>query len=147
MSSPETPPYEERILDHYEDPYHRGPLEHATHSSEGTNPLCGDTFCVQLRIASDGAVHEGWFDGEGCVVSQAAGSMLMERIEGMTRDEVQEFSATKMLELFGASLVANRQKCCLLPWRVMQSALASPMIDDDLDDEPNFGGPSLSEEC
>jgi nitrogen fixation protein NifU and related proteins len=29
--------------------------------------------------------------------------------------------------LFGARLTPNRQKCCLLPWRVLQAAIYSPV--------------------
>jgi nitrogen fixation NifU-like protein len=34
--------YQEHILDHYEDPYHRGSLPTATHAHRDKNPLCGD---------------------------------------------------------------------------------------------------------
>ncbi|MCD0459738.1 Fe-S cluster assembly sulfur transfer protein SufU [Roseiconus lacunae] len=140
--------YEEHVLDHYEDPYHRGVLENATHEDEGKNPLCGDVIQVTLRLDDEGRVAEAWFDGEGCVISQAAASMLIEKIEGKTPEEIRDFSANEMLELFGPKLTPNRQKCCLLSWRVLQSALHSPIEDDDEDDSdgPSFGGPSLGEE-
>ncbi|MEM1271568.1 MAG: iron-sulfur cluster assembly scaffold protein, partial [Bacteroidota bacterium] len=34
--------YQEHILDHYEDPFHRGDLADRTHAHEEKNPLCGD---------------------------------------------------------------------------------------------------------
>ncbi|MEL6107258.1 MAG: Fe-S cluster assembly sulfur transfer protein SufU [Planctomycetota bacterium] len=138
--------YEEHVLDHYEDPYHRGGLESATHHNEGKNPLCGDLIQVSLRLGSDETIEEAWFDGEGCVISQASASMLIESIEGKTVDEAKEFSANQMLELFGPKLTPNRQKCCLLSWRVLQSAIHSPLDEEDEDAGPRFGGPSLSEE-
>ena len=139
--------YEEHVLDHYEDPYHRGVLESATHSHEADNPLCGDVIHIDLKLSDDGKVEEAWFDGEGCVISQASASMLVEKIEGKTLEELKSFSANEMLELFGPKLTPNRQKCCLLSWRVMQTAFHSPTDgEDDGDDDPNFGGPSLSEE-
>ena len=42
--------YEEHVLDHYEDPYHRGDLSSATHSDEGKNPLCGDVIRIDVRL-------------------------------------------------------------------------------------------------
>lgn len=145
--------YEEHVLDHYEDPYHRGPLESATHAHEADNPLCGDVVHIDLKLG-DGTVEEAWFDGKGCVISQASASMLCEEIEGKTAEDIREFSAQQMLELFGPKLTPNRQKCCLLPWRVLQSAVHSPIDGDpgdspaDLEpnDGPKFGGPSLGEE-
>ena len=140
--------YEEHVLDHYEDPYHRGELTTATHGDEGKNPLCGDVIQVAIRLNEDSRVEEAWFDGQGCVISQASASMLIEKIEGKTVEEIKAFSANEMLELFGPQLTPNRQKCCLLSWRVLQSALHSPLsdVEDDSDSGPQFGGPSLSEE-
>jgi nitrogen fixation NifU-like protein len=119
--------YQEHILDHYEDPYHRGSCEAATHSHEDDNPLCGDVINVDLEIDGEGRVRSAWFDGDGCCISQAAASMLMEKIEGRTVEEVKAFNAADMLELFGPRLTPNRQKCCLLSWRVVQTALHSPI--------------------
>ncbi|MGV3484469.1 MAG: iron-sulfur cluster assembly scaffold protein [Planctomycetaceae bacterium] len=139
--------YEEHVLDHYEDPYHRGHLESATHSHEGDNPLCGDVVHVDLKIDGSGQIDQAWFEGEGCVISQASASMLMEKIEGMSRDEIKRFSADEMLQLFGPKLTPNRQKCCLLPWRVVQSALYAPVDhEQDGEDANRFNGPSLKEE-
>ena len=142
--------YEEHVLDHYEDPYHRGECEGATHAHEADNPLCGDVIHIDLRLSPEGRVEEAWFDGEGCVISQASASMLVEKMEGKSLEEIRGFSAEDMLQLFGPKLTPNRQKCCLLSWRVLQGALHSPVDGEEADDEsesrPNFGGPSLGEE-
>jgi nitrogen fixation NifU-like protein len=117
--------YQERILDHYEQPYHRGRCQGCTHAHEDDNPLCGDVVRVELNIDGAGRIREAWFSGDGCCISQAAASMLMQKIEGKSLGEVQEFTGEEMLDLFGARLTPNRQKCCLLSWRVLQSALFS----------------------
>ena len=52
--------------------------------------------------------------------------MLMQKVEGKSLAEVQSITGEDMLELFGARLTPNRQKCCLLAWRVLQSAVFSP---------------------
>ncbi|MDA9778165.1 iron-sulfur cluster assembly scaffold protein [Rubripirellula sp.] len=142
--------YEEHVLDHYEDPYHRGDLEKATHSHEADNPLCGDVVHIDLRIDGDEKIQQAWFSGDGCVISQASASMLMETIEGKSLEDIRNFTAEEMLALFGPKLTPNRQKCCLLSWRVLQSAIHAPVDDLPPDDEDgpdvHFGGPSLSEE-
>jgi len=53
--------------------------------------------------------------------------MLVEKFDGRSIDEVKKFTAQEMLDLFGARLTPNRQKCCLLSWRVLQSAIYSPV--------------------
>ncbi|WP_164104618.1 iron-sulfur cluster assembly scaffold protein [Candidatus Laterigemmans baculatus] len=147
MSIDERDIYEEHVLPHYEDPYHRGHCEVATHAHEGDNPLCGDVVRVEIELDDEGRVRQAWFEGDGCTVSQSSASMLMERIEGMTVEELKQFSAEDMLALFQASLTPNRQKCCLLSWRVLQAAMHSPIDGEDEDAEvDSFGGPSLSEE-
>jgi nitrogen fixation NifU-like protein len=127
MPQPEDDLYQERILEHYEEPYHRGHCARPTHAHEDDNPLCGDVVRVELAVDDGGRIREAFFDGDGCCISQAAASMLVERIEGKSVEEVKQFHAQDMLELFGAKLTPNRQKCCLLSWRVLQSAIFSPI--------------------
>jgi nitrogen fixation NifU-like protein len=123
--------YQERILDHNEQPYHRGRATRPTHAHQDDNPLCGDFVHVDLTIGPEGRVQEAWFEGEGCCISQAAASMLMEAIEGLLVDDLKQFTAEEMLKLFGPKLTPNRQKCCLLAWRVVQTALYSPINPAD----------------
>lgn len=119
--------YQERILEHYEEPFHRGNCPGATHVHQDDNPLCGDVVRLELAIGSAGEIDDAWFDGDGCCISQASASMLVERIQGKSLDDVKRFSAEDMLALFGARLTPNRQKCCLLPWRVLQAAVFAPV--------------------
>jgi nitrogen fixation NifU-like protein len=119
--------YQERILDHYEQPFHRGSCPALTHAHEDENPLCGDTVRVELAIAPNGTIVDAYFNGDGCCISQASASMLIERIQGKAVDDAKSFTAEDMLALFGAKLTPNRQKCCLLAWRTLQSALYSPL--------------------
>lgn len=141
MASDEEEIYQEHILDHYEDPYHRGACPSCTHRHQDDNPLCGDVVSVELHIDGGGKIEEAYFDGDGCCISQAAASMLVERFEGKTIEEVRHFTANDMLEMFGVRLTPNRQKCCLLPWRVLQAAIYSPVK------APSDGTPSPESEA
>jgi nitrogen fixation NifU-like protein len=127
MAAYEDEIYQEHILDHYEAPYHRGKCPHCTHMHDDDNPLCGDVVQMTMTIDAAGKLQEVYFDGDGCCISQAAASMLTEHFEGRTVEEVKRFSAQDMLKLFGAKLTPNRQKCCLLPWRVLQAAIFAPV--------------------
>ena len=122
--------YQEHVLDHYESPYHCGRCSSATHAHEDDNPLCGDFVHIDLRIDGDGKIQEAYFDGDGCCISQASASMLIERVDGATLEDVKQFSAADMLKLFGPRLTPNRQKCCLLSWQVLQQAIYSPVDSD-----------------
>src|SRR3990170_7428419 len=91
--------YQEYILDHYEDPFHRGHLPAATHAHEENNPLCGDVVRIELELGPDGKIADCYFTGQGCVISQASASMLLEAMQGKTVDDVKRFSAADMLNL------------------------------------------------
>jgi nitrogen fixation NifU-like protein len=119
--------YQEHILDHYEDPYNRGVCDGCTHAHEDDNPLCGDVIRMELQIDDEGTMREVHFNGDGCCLSQAAASMIVERFDGKRVDEVKQFTAADMIELFGVRLTPNRQKCVLLSWRVLQAAIYSPV--------------------
>jgi nitrogen fixation NifU-like protein len=130
MPTDEEELYQEHILDHYEDPFHHGQLAGATHAHEDNNPLCGDVVRIELALDERGKIKDCYFDGQGCVISQASASMLLEEMCGKTVEDVKRFSAEDMLGLYGARLTPNRQKCCLLSWKVLQSAIHSPVDND-----------------
>ena len=119
--------YQEVILEHGRRPRHAGKPPRYDASARGDNPLCGDVVRIELQIDDRGTLREVFFDGDGCCISQAAASMIVEKFDGRTVEEVKKFTANDMLELFGARLTPNRQRCCLLPWRVLQSAIYSPV--------------------
>jgi len=49
--------YQEHVLDHYQDPYHRGSCDHTTHTHEDNNPLCGDVVTVEGMTGTVTRVH------------------------------------------------------------------------------------------
>jgi nitrogen fixation NifU-like protein len=83
--------YREVILDHYRNPRRRGSLSGEHLHADGTNPSCGDEFSVDIRI-EDGIVTDAAMQGQGCSISQASGSMMMEAIVGMSVDDIQDLT-------------------------------------------------------
>lgn len=138
--------YQEHILDHYEDPYHRGHVAHPTHAHEDDNPLCGDEVRIELEVDGAGQIRQAYFDGDGCCISQAAASMLIEHIDGKPVATARDMTAEDMLKLFGVRLTPNRQKCCLLSWKVLQQAIYSPVDGENAASSAQQSGPNLAEE-
>ncbi len=110
------------LLDHSQSPYHRGQCPGCTHRSRLANPACGDEVEFTLRIEGD-RICAAWFTGRGCVVSQAAASILAEAIEGLTMTEASSIDEERMLALFRAPLTTGRRTCCLLALWTLHSAL------------------------
>jgi len=114
--------YRENILDHYKHPRHHGTLEHPDVTYEDANPLCGDRLRMDFRIA-DGRIAEVRFSGAGCSISQASASMLCERIEGKTLDEVKALTKDDVLEMLGIELGPVRLKCALLALKTLKAGV------------------------
>jgi nitrogen fixation protein NifU and related proteins len=110
------------ILDHYESPYHRGEAAAGSVDRSIRNPACGDELTLQLAI-QNGQVDVAWFTAAGCMVSQAATSMLCEYVEGRTLEALAEFQAADMLALIGVPLTPRRQQCGLLPFRALKELI------------------------
>jgi nitrogen fixation NifU-like protein len=115
--------YREEILDHYHSSSHRGRLESPDLAAELDNPLCGDHIHMDLCVDPEGRIREVRFDGHGCAISQAATSMLAERVEGLSLVEARRISSEDVVKMLGVRLTPTRMKCGLLGWRVLQHAI------------------------
>jgi nitrogen fixation protein NifU and related proteins len=116
--------YRDHLLDHYENPRQQGSLEAPSGTHEDCNPLCGDCLRIDVRVSEDGkTLADAVFSGQGCIVSQAAASMLLEDAVGKDVDVVRNLSPEYLLELVGAPLTPARVKCALLSLKVLKSAL------------------------
>lgn len=114
------------LLDHYQRPRHRGRIEDADVQMPGGNPGCGDVVTVYLKGAEDHEHIAGVsYEGEGCTISMAASSMLLEQVvEGhLTMDEVLAFDYNEMIEQLGRQIVASRPKCATLGLGTLKAAI------------------------
>ena len=112
------------LLDHYERPRHRGALEDADVEMPGGNPGCGDVVTVYLKGAGDHEHIEGVsYEGEGCTISQAGGSIISEMAPGMTLSEVKALGIPTMVEEMGDDIVKSRVRCATLALGTVQAAV------------------------
>ena len=114
--------FRENILEHYRHPRNQGTLEHPDITYEDANPLCGDHIRMDLQV-KDGRIDAVRFSGHGCSISQAAASMLSERIEGRPLEEVRKLTRDDMLEMLGIELGPVRLKCALLALKTLKAGV------------------------
>lgn len=116
--------YQARLTDYYQHPRNKGTLEQYDFATELVNPSCGDAVIMQ-GIVRDGVITKIFFDGRGCVISQAIASMLTELCLGKTPEEILALTPDFAKELVGIPLGPTRLKCALLPLQALQEAIAA----------------------
>ena len=134
---------DEVILDHRRNPRNRDTLDDADITADGVNPFCGDEIHLQINLDDRGRVSKVGFQGAGCFINQATGSIVSEAIKGMTLDEVAAVSEAfrrmvsgegeptqnQLSELYDlAALVGVRAfpvriKCALLAWATLEDGI------------------------
>jgi nitrogen fixation NifU-like protein len=112
--------YEQHVLQHYGDPYHKGdsPVP-PTHTLSSASDVCGDEVTFKLRI-TDGHITDIWWTGDGCCFSQAAASMVAEQFDGKTIRDVRAFTTDDMLSLFQANVSTSRLGCVLVAFNALR---------------------------
>jgi nitrogen fixation protein NifU and related proteins len=118
--------YQERILQHYRNPKNFGQLDHPDLSAEESNPLCGDHIRVDIQLdPSKLKVAEIRFSGDGCAISVASASMLMQKLAGQPLADVQKVTRDDVLQLVAIPLSPVRVKCALTGFAALGRALHS----------------------
>jgi len=76
-----SPTAEGSLQDHLEHPRGLGVLARAPHTGAAGGAACGDLIRVSVRIEGDRVVETG-FQAKGCAAARAAGSAVVELVEG-----------------------------------------------------------------
>ena len=133
--------YQDLILDHSKKPKNFRALDHANHTAEGFNPLCGDRFKLYLEIQG-GVIKDIGFQGSGCAISKASASLMTENVKGKTTTQAKELferfhhmlsnapnsgtdraSLGKLAVFSGVSEFPVRVKCATLAWHTLKAGL------------------------
>jgi nitrogen fixation NifU-like protein len=126
--------YRQQILDHYKNPRNYGELEEPTFSHVGENPMCGDTIEMDVVLDDEEETIENVaFRGDGCAISQAAASMLSEKLHGVDIEELQEMDRDDIIDMLGVDISPMRVKCAVLAEKVAQDGAEIYFGEKDLD--------------
>ncbi len=118
------------ILDHFQNPRHNGTLDPADVTMPGGNPGCGDIVTIYLNVdrATDRIV-EVRFEGEGCTISQAAASILLEEMAGQPLNVVEALDYNEMIDQLGRDVVSTRPRCATLALGTLKAAVKKYRLD------------------
>lgn len=131
--------YQELVFDHGMHPRYRGDLDGCERQNEQFNPMCGDRVCVGLYCNASNVIEKAQFQGEGCAISMASTSLMLEAIQNKSAEDAQKLIAAffdiiyqrgcdeallgKIAMLRGVSQYPARVKCATLPWHALEAIL------------------------
>ncbi len=115
--------YSEIILDYYKNPRNKGRMNKPDFSATELNTLCGDKLRIDLKLDKNKKICEALFSGEGCAISQAAASMLTEKLIGKSIKQVKIISKKDILDMLKIPISPSRSKCALLCLIALKKAL------------------------
>ncbi len=114
--------YSETVLDHFERPRNNGVLEAANAIGYMTNPVCGDTLLLMLRVR-DGRIEDVRWQSDGCAASIAASSLLSELVRGKSLEDGSALTREAIVEALGG-LPVSKLHASVLAADALHHALA-----------------------
>ncbi len=106
--------YIEFIMDHFNNPRDKGTLEDPDILVNGGNPGCGDVVTLYVKLDENDRITDVKWDGQGCTISMAAASLLMEKVQGKTLQEVEAMDYREIIDELGKEVVQSRLRCATL---------------------------------
>jgi len=78
--------YNERVMDHFQNPRNVGEIEDADGIGQVGNPQCGDIMKIYIKVKDD-VIEDIKFKTFGCAAAIATSSIITEMVKGKTIDE------------------------------------------------------------
>jgi nitrogen fixation NifU-like protein len=113
------------LVEHYQNPRHRGGLESADVVMPGGSPECGGSVEIHLKAGEEGRIQDLSFTGQGDIISQGATSMVLEQVlqEGLTMEEVLALDYEGFVDRVGREAVGSRTSNATLGLSTLKSAV------------------------
>ncbi len=121
MMSERARSYNPIVLDHFTHPRNMGEMDHPDGIGEATNPACGDTMRLFIRVESN-RIAEATFLAFGCAAAIASSSMTTEMIQGKTIEEALLISKERVSEALGG-LPPTKIHCSVLAEDAIRAAV------------------------
>ena len=117
-----TEAYSPIVLDHFANPRNAGELDNPDGVGVRTNPVCGDTMRLMIRVAEDRIADARW-QTVGCPAAIATSSIATEMIKGQRLDEVAALTREQIAAAAGG-LPRSKLHCSVLAADALRAAIA-----------------------
>lgn len=133
--------YTEILREHTNSSRNKHSISNPTLKRKGINPSCGDEIELELSI-ENGLIVDAGFTGDGCAISQASASIMIDLIKGKPVEEAkkladtfismikQEITDDKDLEILEDAIALKdishmpaRVKCAVLSWHTLNESV------------------------
>lgn len=114
--------YSAQVVDHFHNPRNAGGFADANGIGLESNPVCGDTLKLYLKIDGD-HIESAHFETRGCPPAIAASSMLTVMLEGLTLEDALKIKNKDVAEALGG-LPASKVHCSVLAEGALKKAVA-----------------------
>lgn len=134
--------YTDMLLQESNNKANRRDLDAPTFKELGHNPSCGDEITLQLQMDGE-IIKDASFVGEGCAISRASTSMMIDLIKGKNIFEAKELTEKfigmikkevpvndELIETLGDAVILEnvsnmpaRVKCAVLAWHTLSNII------------------------
>lgn len=120
------PIYTEIIIDEARNAQNEGILENPDISQHDSNPMCGDSITLQMKVNDDTISDIKWH-GDGCTICKACTSVLTQLIKGKDLTYAKNLKKEEILSELGLEHLIRqspvRIKCALLSLKTLKLGL------------------------
>jgi len=120
------PIYTEIIIDESRNAQNEGILENPDISQHDSNPMCGDSITLQMKVNDDTISDIKWH-GDGCTICKACTSVLTQLIKGKDLTYAKNLKKEEILSELGLEHLLRqspvRIKCALLSLKILKLGL------------------------
>jgi len=113
--------YNNKVIDHAKNPRNQGELDCADAVGEFSNPDCGDSTVIYLKV-KDNVIMDIKFDTFGCAAAVASSSILTEMVKGKTLEEALQITEEMVAQELGG-LPEHKMHCSLIGVDALKDAI------------------------
>ncbi|MDN5293071.1 MAG: nitrogen fixation protein NifU [Eubacteriales bacterium] len=113
--------YNEKVMEHFQNPRNVGEIENPDGVGEVGNPTCGDIMRIYIKV-EDNVIKDIKFKTFGCGAAVATSSMVTEMVKGKTIDEALKVTNKAVAEALGG-LPPQKMHCSNLAADALHKAI------------------------